>query len=93
LPAELLHPCYSLTYRSGTAQATRKDHAERCEHVSRARGSWANLGPPRTVAFYKKALFEGRVEDAFRLHAGPTYCYQHNPLIEDGMEGVKNFVT
>ena len=25
------------------------------------------------VAFYKKALFEGRVEDAFRLYAGaPT---------------------
>lgn len=44
------------------------------------------------VAFYKKALFEGRVEDAFRLYAGPTYR-QHNPLIEDGMEGVKKFVT
>ncbi len=25
------------------------------------------------VAFYKKALFEGRVEDAFRLYAVPTY--------------------
>ena len=44
------------------------------------------------VAFYKKALFEGRVEDAFRLYAVPTYR-QHNPLIEDGMEGVKKFVT
>jgi predicted SnoaL-like aldol condensation-catalyzing enzyme len=42
--------------------------------------------------FYKKALFEGRVEDAFRLYAVPTYR-QHNPLIEDGMEGVKKFVT
>jgi predicted SnoaL-like aldol condensation-catalyzing enzyme len=40
----------------------------------------------------KSALFEGRVEDAFRLYAVPTYC-QHNPLIEDGMEGVKKFVT
>ena len=44
------------------------------------------------VAFYKKALFEGRVEDAFRLYAVPTYR-QHNPLIEDGMEGVKKFVA
>ena len=33
-----------------------------------------------------------RVEDAFRLYAVPTYR-QHNPLIEDGMEGVKKFVT
>ena len=44
------------------------------------------------VAFYKKALFEGRVEDAFRLYAGAPYR-QHNPLIEDGMEGVKKFVA
>ena len=43
------------------------------------------------VAFYKKALFEGR-EEAFRLYAVPTYR-QHNPLIEDGMEGVKKFVA
>ncbi len=32
------------------------------------------------VAFYK-AVIEGRVEDAFRLYAVPTYR-QHNPLIE-----------
>jgi predicted SnoaL-like aldol condensation-catalyzing enzyme len=44
------------------------------------------------VAFYKKALFEGRVEDAFRLYAGFPYR-QHNPLIENGMEGVKKFVS
>jgi predicted SnoaL-like aldol condensation-catalyzing enzyme len=44
------------------------------------------------VAFYKKVLFEGRVEDAFRLYAGVPYR-QHNPLIEDGMEGVKKFVS
>ena len=44
------------------------------------------------VAFYKKALFESRVEDAFRLYAGVPYR-QHNPLIEDGMEGVKKFVA
>jgi predicted SnoaL-like aldol condensation-catalyzing enzyme len=44
------------------------------------------------VAFYKKALFEGQVEDAFRLYAGAPYR-QHNPLIEDGMEGVNKFVA
>lgn len=44
------------------------------------------------IAFYKKALFEGQVEEAFRRYAGTTYR-QHNPLIEDGMEGVKKFVT
>jgi predicted SnoaL-like aldol condensation-catalyzing enzyme len=44
------------------------------------------------VAFYKRALFEGQVEDAFRLYAGVPYR-QHNPLIEDGMEGVKKFVA
>ncbi len=44
------------------------------------------------VAFYKKGLFEGQVEEAFRLYAVPTYR-QHNPLIEDGMEGLKKFVT
>jgi predicted SnoaL-like aldol condensation-catalyzing enzyme len=43
------------------------------------------------VAFYK-TLFEGRVEDAFRLYAGRSYR-QHNPLIEDGMEGLRKFVT
>ena len=35
------------------------------------------------VAFYK-AIFEGRVEDAFRLYAGGPYR-QHNPLIEAGI--------
>ncbi len=37
------------------------------------------------VAFHKKAVFEGDVENAFRLYAGGAYR-QHNPLIEDGME-------
>jgi len=45
-----------------------------------------------TVAFYKKALFDGDVENAFRIYAGASYR-QHNPLIEDGMEGVRKFVT
>ena len=44
------------------------------------------------VALYKKALFEGHVEEAFRLYAGATYR-QHNPLIEDGVEGVKKFAA
>ena len=44
------------------------------------------------VDFYKTALFEGHVEEAFRLCAGAPYR-QHNPLIEDGMEGVKKFVA
>jgi predicted SnoaL-like aldol condensation-catalyzing enzyme len=44
------------------------------------------------VAFYKTALFEGRVDDAFRLYGVPNYR-QHNPLIEDGADGVKKFVT
>ena len=42
------------------------------------------------VAFYKMAVLEGRIEDAFRLYAGTPYR-QHNPLIEDGMEGLKKF--
>jgi predicted SnoaL-like aldol condensation-catalyzing enzyme len=44
------------------------------------------------VAFYKQALMEGDVENASQLYAGPTYR-QHNPLIEDGMDGVRKFVT
>jgi len=43
------------------------------------------------VAFYKTVI-EGRVEDAFRLYAGTPYR-QHNPLIEDGMEGLRKVVT
>jgi predicted SnoaL-like aldol condensation-catalyzing enzyme len=44
------------------------------------------------VAFYKKALMEGDVEAAFSLYAGSTYR-QHNPLIEDGKQGVSKFVA
>jgi len=44
------------------------------------------------VAFYK-AVTEGRVEDAFRLYAVPTGYRQHNPLIEDGMKGLRKIVT
>jgi len=43
------------------------------------------------VAFYK-AVTEGRVEDGFRLYAGSPYR-QHNPLIEDRMEGLRKVVT
>jgi predicted SnoaL-like aldol condensation-catalyzing enzyme len=45
-----------------------------------------------TVAFYKQALLEGDAENAFRTYAGTPYR-QHNPLIEDGMEGVKKFAA
>jgi predicted SnoaL-like aldol condensation-catalyzing enzyme len=45
-----------------------------------------------TVAFHKKAVFEGDVENAFRIYAGSLYR-QHNPLIEDGMDGLRKFVT
>ena len=44
------------------------------------------------VAFYKKALFEGDVENAFRIYAGEPYR-QHNPLIEDGVEGLRKFLA
>jgi predicted SnoaL-like aldol condensation-catalyzing enzyme len=45
-----------------------------------------------TVAFHKKAVFEGDVDNAFRTHAGSPYR-QHNPLIEDGMDGLRKFVA
>jgi predicted SnoaL-like aldol condensation-catalyzing enzyme len=45
-----------------------------------------------TVAFHKKAVFEGDVETAFRMCAGAFYR-QHNPLIGDGMEGLRRFVA
>lgn len=46
------------------------------------------------VAFYKRVLLEGDVEGAFRIYAGPAATYrQHNPLIEDGMDGLRKFVA
>jgi predicted SnoaL-like aldol condensation-catalyzing enzyme len=45
-----------------------------------------------TVAFHTKAVFEGDVESAFRIYGG-TPCRQHDPLIEDGMEGLRKFVA
>ena len=45
-----------------------------------------------TVAFHTKAVFEGDVENAFRIYGGAPYR-QHNPLIEDGMEGLRKFVA
>jgi predicted SnoaL-like aldol condensation-catalyzing enzyme len=45
-----------------------------------------------TVAFHKQAVFQGDVENAFRLYGGAPYC-QHNPLIGDGMEGLRRFVA
>jgi predicted SnoaL-like aldol condensation-catalyzing enzyme len=52
----------------------------------------SEINKANTVAFYQKALFDGDVENAFRIYAGASYR-QHNPLIEDGMEGVRKFVT
>jgi predicted SnoaL-like aldol condensation-catalyzing enzyme len=43
------------------------------------------------VAFCQKALNDRDVETAFRLYAGKSYK-QHNPLVEDGLEGVRKFV-
>jgi predicted SnoaL-like aldol condensation-catalyzing enzyme len=51
----------------------------------------SDVNKATVVAFYQKCLNEGDVETAFRLYAGTTYR-QHNPLIEDGMEGVRKFV-
>ena len=45
-----------------------------------------------TVAFHTKAVFEGDVENAFRIYSGAPYR-QNNPLIEDGMEGLRKFVA
>jgi predicted SnoaL-like aldol condensation-catalyzing enzyme len=45
-----------------------------------------------TIAFYKQALLEGDAENAFRAYAGPNYR-QHNPLIRDGMDGVRQFAA
>jgi len=45
-----------------------------------------------TVAFHTKAIFEGDVESAFRLYGGAPYR-QHNPLIGDGIEGLRKFVA
>src|SRR5271154_6003318 len=45
-----------------------------------------------TVAFHKKAVFEEEVENAFRTYAGSPYR-QHNPLIEDGEDGLRKFVA
>jgi predicted SnoaL-like aldol condensation-catalyzing enzyme len=44
------------------------------------------------VAFHTKAVFEGDVENAFRLYGGIPYR-QHNPLIGDGEEGLRKFVA
>ena len=45
-----------------------------------------------TVAFHKRAVFEGDVDSAFRTYAGSPYR-QHNPLIEDGMDGLRKFAA
>jgi predicted SnoaL-like aldol condensation-catalyzing enzyme len=43
------------------------------------------------IAFYEKAFNDRDVETAFRLYGGKQYK-QHNPLVEDGQEGIRKFV-
>jgi predicted SnoaL-like aldol condensation-catalyzing enzyme len=43
-------------------------------------------------AFYQMVLNDRDVDTAFRLYAGNSYR-QHNPLVEDGKEGVRKFVA
>jgi predicted SnoaL-like aldol condensation-catalyzing enzyme len=43
-------------------------------------------------AFYQMVLNDRDVDTAFRLYAG-NYYQQHNPLVEDGKEGVRKFVA
>jgi predicted SnoaL-like aldol condensation-catalyzing enzyme len=43
-------------------------------------------------AFYQMVLNDRDVDTAFRLYAG-NYYRQHNPLVEDGKEGVRKFVA
>ena len=44
------------------------------------------------LAFYQKVLNERDVDAAFQLYGG-NYYRQHNPLVEDGKEGVRKFVA
>jgi predicted SnoaL-like aldol condensation-catalyzing enzyme len=44
------------------------------------------------IAFYEKALNDRDPETAFRLY-GAEYYRQHNPLIEDGEQGVRKFAA
>ena len=44
------------------------------------------------IAFFQKALNEFDVPTAIALYGGKSYK-QHNPLIEDGWEGLTKFVA
>jgi predicted SnoaL-like aldol condensation-catalyzing enzyme len=44
------------------------------------------------IAFYEKALNDRDPATAFRLYGG-KYYRQHNPLIEDGEQGVRKFAA
>jgi predicted SnoaL-like aldol condensation-catalyzing enzyme len=69
------------------------DEHRRAPHtIGTQGGTMSEANKAATLAFYRKALLDGEAEDAFRLYGGATYR-QHNPLIEDGMEGVRKFVT
>jgi predicted SnoaL-like aldol condensation-catalyzing enzyme len=55
----------------------------------RLRAALAILAPARGR---RSGGLEGDVETAFRTHGGSPYR-QHNPLIEDGDEGLRKFVA
>src|SRR6202049_1389577 len=88
----MLHPTKSSTatrcWLACRQPGTRMGYARRGNRPRRKPMSETNKDI--AVAFYKMAVFEGRIEDAFRLYAGTPYR-QHNPLIEDGIEGLKKF--
>jgi predicted SnoaL-like aldol condensation-catalyzing enzyme len=44
------------------------------------------------IAFFQKALNEFNVATAIALYGGKSYT-QHNPLIEDGWEGLTKFIA
>lgn len=43
------------------------------------------------LAFYQKLLDELDVETAIKLYGGKDYK-QHNPLVEDGWDGLRKFI-
>jgi predicted SnoaL-like aldol condensation-catalyzing enzyme len=58
--------------------------------VIKETGDMSEQNKKTVIAFYEKALNDRDVETAFRLYGGKNYK-QHNPLVEDGPEGVRKF--
>jgi epsilon-lactone hydrolase len=78
--------------RKIAAFSTRASDVSRHLGSSMKGGTMSEANKANTVAFHTKAVFEGDVEGAFRMHGGAPYR-QHNPLIGDGMEGLRAFVA